>query len=120
MVLRYNTFTVVWALIILGLTLLTGETHSNMSISMLDKIVHSFMFGTLSFLMIVGFKKQSEYTYLHFHAVAVAIAITVLYGTLIECLQLAVPGRCFEWLDVLANSVGAILGYVMFLVIYKL
>lgn len=120
MVLKYNTFTVVWAFIILGLTLLTGETHSNMSISMLDKIVHSFMFGILSFLMIVGFKKQSEYMYLHFHAVAVAVGVTIVYGTSIECLQLIVPGRCFEWLDVLANTVGAVLGYVMFLLVYKL
>ena len=120
MVLKYNTFTVVWAFIILGLTLLTGETHSNMSISMLDKFVHSFMFGTLSFLMIVGLKKQSEYMYLHFHAVVVAIAVTIFYGALIECLQLIVPGRCFEWLDLLANSVGAIIGYIMFLIVYKL
>lgn len=78
------------------------------------------MFGTLSFLMIVGLKKQSESTYLHFHAIVVSVTVTIIYGASIECLQLFVPGRSFEWLDLIANTIGAVLGYIMFLVIYKL
>jgi VanZ family protein len=36
----------------------------------------------------------------------------IVFGALLECGQLYVPGRSFEWGDLLANSLGAVLGYL--------
>ena len=91
-----------------------------MGVSLLDKGVHSFLFCVLSFLLIVGFLKQSEYTFVHFNAISAAIVISVVYGVAIECLQLVVPGRFFDWFDMLANAFGAVVGYGLFFLVYKL
>lgn len=120
MLLKYNTFTIIWAGAILILTLATGKTHANMDIAMMDKFVHTFMFGVLSLLMIIGLKKQHDVMILHFNAVPVSIATVSIYGALIECIQLLIPGRYFEWQDIAANGVGAVLGFGLFLLIYKL
>ncbi len=120
MLLKYNTFTIIWAVVILVLTLVTGKTHANMDIAMIDKLVHTFMFGVLSLLMIVGLKKQHDVMFLHFKAVPISILTVCLYGALIECIQILIPGRYFEWQDMLANGFGAVVGFGLFLLIYKL
>lgn len=102
------------------LTLVTGNTQANIDIAIMDKIVHTVMFGVLSLLLIVGLKKQHEVMFLHFKAAPVAIITVSVYGALIECIQLLIPGRYFEWQDIAANALGAFVGYGLFLLIYKL
>jgi len=41
------------------------------------------------------------------------LAMLIVYGAVLECGQIYVPGRSFEWGDLLANSVGATLGYLV-------
>jgi len=36
---------------------------------------------------------------------------TIAYGLVLELLQIAVPGRTYEWLDVVANTIGAFAGW---------
>ena len=120
MIVKYNLFTILWASVILVLTLVTGRTDANMDVLMLDKFVHAFMFGFLSLLLIVGLKKQSDYPLLRIYAEVVAIIVSAIYGVMIEVIQLVIPGRFFEWQDMLANTLGAIVGYLLFLLIYKL
>ena len=91
-----------------------------MDIAMIDKLVHTFVFSILSLLMIIGLKKQHDQMFLNFNAITVSISAVSLYGVAIECLQILIPGRFFEWQDMLANTVGAVVGFGLFLLIYKL
>lgn len=50
---------------------------------------------------------------------ALAAAGLALFGTALECGQLFVPGRSFEWGDILANSMGATAGFLVSLLIHK-
>ncbi len=42
--------------------------------------------------------------------VCLAIAISSLYGVTDEYHQLFVPGRTFEWWDIVADTIGSVLG----------
>lgn len=84
-----------------------------------EKVIHLFSFCALSFLMIVGFTKQDTYSRLRFAAPKYAVLVASIYGLIIETIQLAVPHRQFEWLDLLSDIIGSVLGYFLFVLIYR-
>lgn len=119
MIVQYSLFAFVWALIILVLTLSSGATGANLDYQYLDKVIHMLMFGVLSLLLTVGFVKQYTYRYLRFNAGKSAVLISGGYGFIIELIQAILPARSFEFSDVVANFIGAAIGYLMFYLIYK-
>jgi VanZ family protein len=120
---RYNLFGIVWAVIILFLTLTPGEEMPLTAVwdfLNFDKAAHFVVFAVLSFMLIVGFTKQYTYLNIRFNATKIALAACFIYGLLIELGQSLIPGRGVEYGDILANSIGALIGYGVFYVIYKL
>ncbi|MEO8086619.1 MAG: VanZ family protein [Bacteroidota bacterium] len=103
-----------WALIILGLCALPGAVIPDMSfLDWLkpDKIVHLFLFGVLSFLLIKAFAEQVTVEVLSAHLKLISFFLTSVYGVLIEILQeYCIPGRNGDVFDSLADALGAILG----------
>ena len=79
-----------------------------------DKVVHIFLFGVLSFLIIYIFKNTSRILLVFMSAFLMAS----IYATVLEYLQVFVPGRSNSPLDLLAGLLGIILGeliaYVQF------
>ncbi|EMR04548.1 VanZ family protein [Cesiribacter andamanensis] len=125
MFLRYNLFTLCWILLILLLTLAPGSAIPVTSLwwaelISIDKVVHFLIFAVLVLLMIVGFTKQYTYAFVRKHAVPLALAVSIGYGILIEVLQMSIPGRYLEFMDLVANSIGCFLGYGIFYLVYKL
>lgn len=120
---RYNLFTICWLLIILLLTLTPGdalpETNLWAELLNIDKVVHFIIFGILTLLMIIGFTKQYSFAGLRKNAVAAALAISIGYGFVIELIQIAIPGRGLELMDMVANTIGCLLGFALFYMIYK-
>lgn len=120
---RYNLFTICWLLIILLLTLTPGDAlpQTNLWAELLnvDKVVHFIIFGILTLLMIIGFTKQYTFATLRKYAVAAALAVSIGYGIVIELIQIAIPGRGLELMDMVANTIGCMLGYAVFYMIYK-
>ncbi len=119
---RYNAYTLVWALLIAVLVLLPGQNLPKLEDSLfsIDKLVHAFLFAGLAFLMIVGFIKQSAYSALRNKALPYAFILSISYAILVEALQLFSPERMFEILDMIANLSGVFAGFILFFVLYKL
>ncbi len=122
MILRYNLFTLLWAAMILLLTLLPSASMPQLSIWTLfsfDSFAHAFLFAILVFLMIVGLKKQFTYIKLRHYAIRVAFASSVAFGIAIELMQdFFIAGRQGDIIDVLADAIGCLLGIVLFKWIY--
>lgn len=120
---RYNLFTFLWLLLILLLTLSPGssmpETRMWEELLSFDKVVHFAIFSILVLLMIVGFIKQYTYAYFRKYAVPLSLAISITYGILIEVIQIPIPGRYLEFMDIVANTTGCFIGYGIFYLIYK-
>ena len=119
MFLKYNFYTIVWMLIILLLHLVTGEHHSNVDFPHFDKFIHFGMFAFLSYLMIIGFLKQDRYSTLRFKAPMFTLLVATIYAVLVESIQLFIPIRTFDFLDLVADLVGNVFGYYLFVFVYK-
>lgn len=122
MFIRYNLFGFCWAAIILVLTVSPGHEMPkalDWNFLAFDTFSHFFVFGLLTLMLIVGFTKQFTFIKLRNNAVAYAIGAGVVYGILIEGMQSLIPGRYFDFVDILANSIGCLTGYLAFFLIYK-
>ena len=80
-----------------------------------DKIVHVAVFGVLSFVILYNARTQYLQSNRRYLYVIVAVGVTAIYGLLVEILQRYVfIGRSGNVYDVLADIIGAIVGWLLF------
>lgn len=121
MFLKFNLYTIVWAIIILILVLMPRAQMAKADVIFnFDKIAHGFVFCVLVFLMIIGFTKQHTFTRLRAGSVRYALSISIVYALMLEAGQLMVSGRMVELYDAAANVSGCFAGYGLFYAVYKL
>jgi len=112
---RNNLLGLSWALLILVLSFLPASSFPEDKIEGLDKAVHAFLYCTLTFLLIIGFKKQKSFLHLKNHPIVFSVVLGVLYGAMIEVLQgTIIVNRSMELADIIANAIGCILGVIIF------
>ncbi|HRI40363.1 MAG: VanZ family protein [Bacteroidota bacterium] len=108
----------VWAFIVLVLCGIPGSRLPELSFWQWlrpDKIVHLVLFGTQSYLLLVGFTGIPVTSRWHQQAGWRAVTISILYGALLEWLQAHVfIQRSGDVRDAIANALGAILGWWLF------
>jgi len=69
-----------------------------------DKLNHVLAFMVLSVLFSLGFSNLSE---------KVKIIMLLIYALHIELIQYFIPGREFSLLDITADIIGIILGFIL-------
>ena len=80
-----------------------------------DKIVHVFVFAILSYSILYGARSQYFQSSHRYYYVVVAVGATAFYGLLTEVLQHYIfIGRFGNVYDVLADCVGALIGWLLF------
>ncbi len=116
---RHNFFGIIWLLIITAVCLIPGRNVPQPPYFSFDKLFHAVIFGCLAFQLIIGFKKQYTFKRLRYHAVPISIFFSVFYGLFMELLQgMIFPDRSFEMMDVLANTIGVMAGWLLFILIF--
>lgn len=119
MFLRHNFWGIFWLVIITAVCLIPGRNVPQSPYFSFDKLFHAAIFGCLVFQLIIGFKKQYTFKRLRYHAVPISIVFSVFYGLFIELLQgIILPDRSFEMMDVLANTLGVMTGWLLFILIF--
>ena len=114
-----NKATILWALLIAVLSLFPGDQFPKVGVSGLDLIIHFFFYSVFNLLLIVGNIQQEKFNFLRSRPVIAAFIISISYGLIIELLQGTVfVSRGAELSDAIANSVGSVVGWVLFLIIY--
>lgn len=80
----------------------------------LDKLVHTFLFIGFSFLWLASLPRFNQWHLLFYWLISIG------FGWLIEIGQgqLQYLGRSFDFVDILADAIGAILGIVIFYIGY--
>ncbi|MDX5418317.1 MAG: VanZ family protein [Hymenobacteraceae bacterium] len=123
MIIRYNFFTIMWAAVIMVTTLLPSSSMPSLSIWELfsfDSFAHAFLFAVLTYLMIVGLKKQYTFPRLKHYAIRTSLVVSSLFGVSIELMQhFYITGRQGDIIDVLSNTIGCLLGILIFKWIYQ-
>ncbi len=85
-----------------------------------DKLAHSGVFAILTLLMIIGFSKQYTIKVLNEKPIRYSIVISLIYASVLELGQSLIPDRYANLYDMAFNILGVGLGYIIFLLIYKL
>ena len=86
---------------------------SDINISNIDKLYHSFAYFVLTISWLISFRKNSKNKYL-------VVISCIIFGIIIEVIQSTLTNyRTGDLLDVLANSLGVILALLIFNLISK-
>lgn len=118
-ILQYK-FSILLAVVITIVSLIPGNNIPDLplfSIRFMDKIVHFSMYGSFAFVSLLESRCSKQC--LRFHLILLS-AIFVM-SMVIEILQATlVATRAAEWLDLAANILGIVTGYVAFLLLGNL
>ena len=71
-----------------------------------DKLVHATVYFVLALTYLYALSLPNK--------PVLALLLAVAYGLSDEIHQLAIPGRTFEWLDLMADTMGAFLGCLLY------
>ena len=117
---KYLIGSIVWAILILILTLTPGKSVPDLTIFSYDKLGHGFVFFVLAFLLISGLYENLKDSVRKKNAIYIGMLVAATYGFLIEAVQSVIPDRSMEMYDALANIIGSFLGLLLFNIRNKL
>ncbi len=87
----------------------------------IDKLGHSIIYAILSVCLLIALNKQYKQTNKRFVISALIIFMGIFYGGIMEILQNNIfINRSGNWYDFIANTIGAILGVLVYPIIIKL
>lgn len=110
--LKYYLPAIIWAIVILGLSVSSDIRIPSPEIIQMDKLGHLLAYGLLTGLILFGLRWKEDY---NMRRAIWAVFIVSLYGILLECVQWAFfPYRFFEVWDMIANITGALLSILLF------
>lgn len=82
-----------------------------------DKLVHTAMYFTLALVSIIELSKLGKLKSPK-SVILWAFIVPISFGGLMEILQQFVPNRSCDIIDFLANTIGVILAYVLYRVLF--
>jgi VanZ family protein len=97
-----------WAAAIFAFSSFPGSAYPATGVPGADKLVHVGLYGLLGALCARGLRLGSSLR--GARAMWLAAALAALYGMSDELHQRFVPGRNADWVDVIADAIGALLG----------
>lgn len=103
-----------WLVFITAISTLPNPQLPDLHLISADKIVHAGVYGVLAWLVLRGFAR-SKNRGPSFRERVLIFGWTAGYGVLMEFVQYAfIPGRYYEYGDMLANALGAAAAAVLF------
>ena len=110
--------TVSWAFLVLCLYAIPGSEIRSITFWDLlaaDKFAHALVFMILVTIMRVGMRRQSVFPGLIHRSKWLSVLIAIAYGGILEILQgVFFIDRTPDILDFVANTIGALLGLLLF------
>ena len=105
-------------LLIFVLTSIPG-THVPNLFGTSDKLKHFAAYFVLAFLLNFALYIQKRFPLLSNRAMLFTFLITLIYGIFDEVHQIFIPGRAFDWWDLVADITGSILGIFIVKIIIR-
>jgi VanZ family protein len=124
MFLKYSKWALLWAVSIFILIVLPSSSVPRvplLAIPHADKLVHAFLFCIQFLLTAKALLLQHDYARLANNAKPITLAFCIAYGAFLEWVQFVLTSeRSADFYDILANTVGALLAWYLFLPFNKL
>lgn len=114
--LKTYKFAYLWAIIVTGLCGTNGKNLPHFefsSIFKIDKVAHMVLFGTETYLIALASRKMNQAA-TNFQIIFPAFLLGTGFGIIIEILQATVfPNRSFDYLDMVANTIGCLIAWLV-------
>lgn len=117
---KYYIASLIWALLILILTLTPGKSIPDLELFSYDKLGHIGIFMIQAYFLVSGMNFDKKIKNTVTKNILWGLLITEIYGAAVEVGQHFIPDRSMDIMDLLANSIGVILGGVIFYTSIKL
>jgi VanZ family protein len=114
---RYQLPLFIWAAIIFWLSSLTTLPHIKIPIIDADKLAHMSVFFVFCWFSRRALFFQTALPILKRWSLVCAFLLTCLYGYFDEVHQLYVQGRTYDYFDMLADAIGALLFVILFTIL---
>ncbi len=104
-------------LIILAFAMLTpGEKFPEVDLfNLQDKVIHLGVFMVQSYLWCgVGINKVDQ-SLKNSKVLSNFLVFGLIIGGILEFAQLYIPNRSFEWMDLIVNAIGGVIGLLVYL-----
>lgn len=113
---RARFFAVLWTVIIIILCLIPSKDFPEVPVPFIDKWTHFTLFAVFSFLWLASVKGLNS------RIIFMVLLAAIFLGWLVEVIQgqLVVLGRSQDNMDTLADSVGGVMGVLIYYIIYKI
>lgn len=85
-----------------------------------DKLVHLGVFVIHCFLLNLAMNKNMAGPKRKIKGLHTALTTSIVYGAGLEFLQHFIPGRMTDMYDLLANTLGAVIGTIVFITFSKI
>ncbi|HZZ74554.1 MAG TPA: VanZ family protein [Puia sp.] len=112
-----------WTIFILILMAIPGNMlprEEKTFIPNLDKLVHATLFGSFVFLWSIYYATRKEKNNHSNSRYVLILIIACLYGVATELMQkYLIPNRDYDIYDIMADSIGAVLGFLFVLFTVK-
>lgn len=109
-----------WLLFITWLSVMPGVQLPSFHFFSMDKLAHAGVYGILTWLLLRGQLRIQKVSVTKSNEILILV-LAALYGVLMECVQyLFIPGRFYEYDDMLANAFGVVVGWGFFRLSLKL
>jgi VanZ family protein len=121
--LKFFKAPLIWAILILAFSSIPNSELPDFSLWRIlsgDKLIHVFLYGILSFLLLGSSVKQYIYRRIRYNAMLFSFTASTCFGILVEVYQeFILTDRFGDWADALANAVGALFGLILFRLLFK-
>lgn len=108
-----------WLLFITGLSVMPGVQLPAFHLFSADKLAHAVVYGVLTWLLLRAYTRTRQAP-LSFGKEIIVLCLSTIYGVFMEFVQFAfIPGRFYEYDDMLANALGSVMGWVFFRLTFK-
>lgn len=120
MINKYLTGAILWALLILVLTLTPGKSVPDYELFSYDKLGHAFIFFVQAYLLSMGLYTKFKDPVRKRNSALIGIFVACIFGFLIELIQRFIPDRSMDIYDAIANVGGSFLCLPLFYISNKL
>lgn len=84
-----------------------------------DKFGHFLLFAVLSFLWLRVGTLDGKREIISRILITNLLVFSFIFPILAEYMQLFIPNRTFDYLDIVANLLGSAFGFIVFFILYK-
>lgn len=111
-----------WAILVLCLYAIPGREIRSITFWDLfaaDKLAHILVFMLFVTILRVGLRRQARFPFAVHRASWIAVGFAIVYGGVLEFMQgILFSERTADIMDFFANTMGALLGLLLFRMIY--